>query len=61
MELEIRELDLAWERSEQQKFEKYMNNLLDGIVMKAIWSEIENFEGTEFAFGLSLGFGLESS
>ena len=61
MELEIWELDLEWERSEQQKLEKYMNNLSDGVRMKDIWSEIENFEGPEFTFGLSLGFGLESS
>ncbi len=32
------------------KLEKYTSNLSDGIRTKAIWSEIENFEGTEFAF-----------
>ncbi len=38
-----------------------MSNLLDGIRMKDIWNENRYFEGTEFGFGLSLGFGLDSS
>ncbi len=54
----IWELELSERGVSDMNLRIYMSNLSDWVIMKDIWNEIGNFEGTEFIFGLSLGFGL---